>query len=178
MPLRICQLGEKILRKKAKDVASQDLPKLKNLSEEMLETMRLAEGIGLAAPQIGEQISLFVIDFPKEMPANEMVEWNGQHLPVSTLFPLIVVNPKIKLEGEKISFFEGCLSIQGIYEEILRPEKISAQWIDLKGKSHFLKAEGKLARVFQHEYDHLQGKLFIDYLSKRRRKEIENFSTP
>lgn len=151
MPLlKITTYGNPILRKKVSPVKKIDAA-LKKLAANMLETMREADGIGLAAPQIGKSISLFVVDTsPIEEGSN----------------PMVFLNIEI-LEGHgSVPYNEGCLSIPGVMGEVMRPDKIKIKYMDLSGKTHEGMAEGILARVIQHETDHLHGKLFIDYLSE------------
>ena len=148
--LKITTYGNPILRKKVKPVIKIDAG-LKKLAQDMIETMHNADGIGLAAPQIGKSISLFVADIS---PIDEESK------------PIVFLNIEI-LEGfGTLPYNEGCLSIPGVMGEVIRPEKIRIRYMDLSGKRHEGMAEGVLARVIQHETDHLNGKLFIDYLSQ------------
>jgi peptide deformylase len=129
----------------------------------MFETMYNAHGVGLAAPQIGKGIRLFVID------AEPMDE---EHLKGAKM---VFINPeKLEEEGNPWPYEEGCLSLPGLREEVKRPEKITLSYQDETGKSYTRTFEGLLARVIQHEYDHLEGKLFIDYLSPFRKRLIQN----
>ncbi len=147
--LKITTYGNPILRKKVLPVKKIDAS-IKKLAADMLETMHHADGIGLAAPQIGKSISLFVADVSP-------IEEGSK--------PLVFLNIEI-LDGDGlVPYNEGCLSIPGVMGEVIRPEKIKIRFMDLEGKSHEGTAEGILARVIQHETDHLNGKLFIDYLS-------------
>jgi peptide deformylase len=148
--LKITTYGNPVLRKKVKPVTKID-DGLKKLSENMIETMHHADGIGLAAPQIGKSISLFVADIS---PVEEEAK------------PMVFLNIEI-LEGSgSMPYNEGCLSIPGVMGEVMRPDKIKIRYMDLSGKRHEGMADGVLARVIQHETDHLNGKLFIDYLSE------------
>ncbi|MDR1650584.1 MAG: peptide deformylase [Synergistaceae bacterium] len=123
--------------------------KLKKLVTDMFETMYLAKGVGLAAPQVGIPLRMFVAD------------WNGDRH--------VIINPEIySSEGAERSD-EGCLSFPGIYEDVTRPEKISIRYRDENGDHHDAAAEGFLARVFAHETDHLNGRLMIDHLSALKR---------
>jgi peptide deformylase len=128
-------------------------PKMAALAEKMLETMREANGVGLAAPQVGVLQRLFVVELPED-------EENDQPRETYILF-----NPEIvKGRGEQIGY-EGCLSVPGYIGEVARREQITVQGLDEKGKPVRLKVEGYLARVFQHEIDHLDGILFTDRLT-------------
>lgn len=142
----------KVLRSKSRKVAKVT-PKLVALAQQMLETMRQANGVGLAAPQVGILQRFFVVELPAEEENN---------LPAETF---ILFNPEIvKNAGEQIGY-EGCLSIPGYIGEVARAEKVTIQGLDEKGHPVRYKAEGYLARVFQHELDHLEGILYTDRLT-------------
>ena len=146
-----------ILRKKSEPVLKVDL-NLQNLMNDMLETMYSAPGIGLAAVQIGILKRLIVIDISKE---NEKKN------------PLFLINPQIIKKSKETSLYEeGCLSLPGHFAEIERPAECSLDYIDFDGKKKNLKAKGLLATCIQHEIDHLDGVLFIDYLSKMKKDMI------
>ncbi len=146
-----------ILRKKSEPVLKVDL-NLQNLMHDMLETMYSAPGIGLAAVQIGILKRLIVIDISKE---NEKKN------------PLFLINPQIIQKSKETSLYEeGCLSLPGHFAEIERPAECSLDYIDFDGKKKNLKAKGLLATCIQHEIDHLDGVLFIDYLSKMKKDMI------
>ena len=146
-----------ILRKKSEPVSKVDL-NLQNLMKDMLETMYSAPGIGLAAVQIGILKRLIVIDISKE---NEKKN------------PLFLINPQIIQKSKDTSLYEeGCLSLPGHFAEIERPAECSLDYIDFDGKKKNLKAKGLLATCIQHEIDHLDGVLFIDYLSKIKKDMI------
>ena len=148
-----------ILRKKSEPVLKVDL-NLQNLMHDMLETMYSAPGIGLAAVQIGILKRLIVIDISKE---NEKKN------------PLFLINPQIIQKSKETSLYEeGCLSLPGHFAEIERPAECSLDYIDFDGKKKNLKAKGLLATCIQHEIDHLDGVLFIDYLSKMKKDMIIN----
>jgi peptide deformylase len=153
--LEIKKYGDKILRKKTQEVKeiNQDI---KQLSLDMLETMYAAPGVGLAAPQVGIPLRMCVIDISPEK--NE---------------PLVLVNPHIIKAEEKIIMQEGCLSFPGFYEDIKRFNKISVKFLNLYNKTEEIEADDFLAKAIQHEIDHLDAKLFIDYLPEWRRKLIE-----
>jgi peptide deformylase len=141
-------------------------PELEKLCGDMLETMYEAPGIGLAAPQVNVHKQLVVIDIDYDSSEDEPPVLSNQN-------PRIFINAKIiKKEGE-ILFKEGCLSIPGEYEEVLRSEKVTVEYQDVKGKSHTLEAEGLLAVAIQHELDHLDGRLFIDRLSFVKSRSVK-----
>ena len=146
-----------ILRKKSFDLEKVD-DELRKLMDDMLETMYAAPGIGLAAVQIGILKRLIVIDISKEE--------NKKN-------PLFLVNPKIKYKSENTSIYEeGCLSLPGHFAEVERPAECEIDYIDYNGNKKNLKASGILATCVQHEIDHLNGILFIDYLSKLKKDMI------
>jgi peptide deformylase len=141
-------------------------PKLKKLCEDMLETMYAAPGVGLAAPQVNLHKQLVVIDIDYESSEDEPPTLSNKN-------PLILVNPKIVArEGEQVCK-EGCLSVPGEFEEVVRAEKVTVEYQDVNGKSLVLEAEGYLAVAVQHELDHLDGRLFIDRLSIMKGKSIK-----
>ena len=146
-----------ILRKKSDSLEKVD-DELRSLMDDMLETMYSAPGIGLAAVQIGILKRIIVIDVSKEDQKKE---------------PLFLVNPKITFKSKKISTYEeGCLSLPGYFAEIERPAECHVEYIGYDGKNKNLKAEGILSTCIQHEIDHLNGILFIDYLSKLKKDMI------
>tara|TARA_A100001011_G_C14057733_1_gene734765 strand:+ start:12 stop:533 length:522 start_codon:yes stop_codon:yes gene_type:complete len=146
-----------ILRKRCEPLERVDID-TKNLMDDMLETMYAAPGIGLAAVQVGILKRLIVIDISKGEEKKK---------------PLFLINPKIIHQSKKTSVYEeGCLSIPGLFAEIERPAECTLKYIDYHGKEKELKAEGLLATCIQHEVDHLNGVLFIDYLSKLKKDMI------
>tara|TARA_B100000886_G_scaffold333604_1_gene287900 strand:- start:2870 stop:3394 length:525 start_codon:yes stop_codon:yes gene_type:complete len=146
-----------ILRKESKKLEKVD-NSLRKLMDDMLETMYAAPGIGLAAVQIGILKRLIVIDVSKDEQKKD---------------PLFFVNPKITFQSKKTSTYEeGCLSLPGHFAEIERPAECDINYIDYDGKNKELKASGLLATCIQHEIDHLNGILFIDYLSKLKKDMI------
>ena len=146
-----------ILRQKSESLEKVD-DELRRLLDDMLETMYSAPGIGLAAVQIGILKRLIVIDISKE---NEKKN------------PLFLINPEIISKSKKTSIYEeGCLSLPGHFAEIERPAECQIKYIGYDGKKKEIKANGLLSTCIQHELDHLDGKLFIDYLSKLKRDMI------
>lgn len=136
-------------------------PELQQLIDDMFETMAGAAGIGLAAPQVGRSERLFVIDL-SPMADDKAGDEVG---------PMVFINPEIIDESElEEEFEEGCLSIPDIREYVSRPASITVKYLDRDFNEHVIDADGMLARVIQHEYDHLLGVLFVDYLSPFRRR--------
>lgn len=152
--------GCPVLREEAKEI-TPDYPNIKQLAEDMFATMYNAEGIGLAAPQIGLSIRMFVIDL--EVLAEDDPQFKG--------FKKVFINPQIVEYGEETETCdEGCLSLPGISESVKRPTKIRIQYLDEDMQPHDEVYEKYKARVIQHEYDHLEGKVFIDRISPIRRQ--------
>ncbi|MCH8956550.1 peptide deformylase [candidate division KSB1 bacterium] len=155
MALRyIVKYGHPALRMKARQIETISAS-IRELAEDMIETMEVAEGIGLAAPQIAESKTLLVINaglIEEDAPAK------------------VYINPVILAEAGSISMEEGCLSIPDIREDVIRPEMIKIKYLDLEGGQHEEECNGMLARVLQHEVDHLQGLLFVDRISQIKRK--------
>jgi peptide deformylase len=146
-PLNIHFLGDRVLRQPAKRITKVD-DSLRNTIREMLQTMYSAEGIGLAAPQVGIHKQLIVIDIALDQP---------------DVPPLVLINPKITKSGINLcSSEEGCLSIPGVYLEVTRPEAIEVSYKNEQGKPCKLEATGLLSRAIQHEMDHLNGVMFVD----------------
>ncbi len=160
MILPIYLYGQPVLKKVAEDI-TPDYPQLKELIDNMFETMENAEGIGLAAPQIGLAIRLVVVDL--DVLAEDYPEYKD--------FRKVYINAHI-IEGseETDSMEEGCLSLPGIHEKVTRPSRIHVQYLDENFIEHDEWVEGFLARVMQHEFDHLEGKVFSDRLSPLRRQ--------
>jgi peptide deformylase len=157
----IVMYGDPVLRQKAKDIEKGT--DLKQLIEDMFETMHAAQGIGLAAPQIGKSIRLFVID-GTVLENEEGMEG----------FKLAFINPVIIEEGgEPWEFEEGCLSIPNIREDVSRKEQVRIRYFDENWEPREEIFDGMKARIIQHEYDHIEGKLFIDYLSPLKKKLLK-----
>ncbi len=143
MILNITKLGEDILRQKAQPVAEVN-EQIRTLCDDMFETMIEAEGVGLAGPQVGKNLRLFVLIADDDVKR-------------------VFINPQIIKTSEEVGEYdEGCLSIPQVYETIIRPTKVTVQALNEKGKPFTLEADGLLARIIQHEYDHLEGILYID----------------
>lgn len=162
MKLPVYLYGHPVLRKVSEEI-TPDYPELKQLLDNMYATMYASEGVGLAAPQIGRNDRIVVIDAD----------------PVAETFPecagrkLTLINPEIEiLDGEPVSRGEGCLSLPGLSENVSRIEHIRLRWVDENFESHEEEISGFLARIVQHECDHLEGKLYIDHVSLIRKQLI------
>src|SRR4051812_13500417 len=168
MILPLVAYGADILRGKGKEI-SPDYPNLAKLIEDMWETMYASNGVGLAAPQINKDIRLFVIDSAQIFENQEEAD-KGKY-PDEPGVKQAFINAQIKsLDGEEWVYNEGCLSIPKIREDVMRNESVTLTYVD----EHFMPQEktfnGITARVILHEYDHIEGKLFIDYLKPFKRK--------
>lgn len=158
--LPITLYGDKILRKKTANVSDVDMDTIK-LIRDMFETMKNASGIGLAANQVGADKQIFIVD----LSAMEGYEESK---------PTVFINPVIeKFSEEKIVIEEGCLSIPDVRSEVERPKKINIKYLDTNMKELELEADELLARVIQHEFDHLQGVLFVDRISDEVKKKLK-----
>lgn len=158
----IVAYGDPILKKKAENIEKGSID-VKKLSEDMFETMYKANGVGLAAPQIGKSLRMFVVD------ASPMQEDED-----GPAYKRVFINPEIlEEEGAEWPFEEGCLSIPGIREQIVRNEKLKIRYFDEEWQEHEEVLDDILARVVQHEYDHIEGILFTDHLTAFRRRLLK-----
>ena len=177
MVLPIVAYGDPVLRKVGTTI-DKDYPNLQELLANMQDTMKNARGVGLAAPQIGKAIRLFLVDTSAFAEDDELEEKERDFL---RDYKKVFINAKIlKEEGDKWSFSEGCLSIPNINEDVSREETVTIEYQDEHFKTHTETVSGLAARVIQHEYDHIEGILFTDKLSslKKRllKKKLENIS--
>jgi peptide deformylase len=153
--------GDPVLKKQAEDIEKGSLD-VKALAADMFETMYAASGVGLAAPQIGKSIRLFVVDGE---PMDEALKE----------FKKVFINPEILEEsGEEWAFEEGCLSIPGIRADVFRAEKVKIRYFDEDWQEHTEEFDGLAARIIQHEYDHIEGVLFTDYLSGLKKRMMQS----
>jgi peptide deformylase len=160
MVLPIYTYGQAVLREEAVAI-DKNYPELKKLVSDMFETMHNAEGVGLAAPQIGQSIQLLIID----------ADAVSQNYPECKNFKRVMINPEItEHSSEAITLEEGCLSFPGIHEKVARAEKINVRYMDENFDEHEEKVEGFAARIVQHECEHLEGHVFIDNISPIRRQ--------
>ncbi len=177
MILPIVAYGDPVLRKVGKEIG-QDFPHLAELIANMWETMYKAEGVGLAAPQIGLDIRLFLVDTAPFSADEDLDDEERQFL---ATYKKVFINAKItQEEGDEWAFTEGCLSIPNIREDVSRNETITIEYLDENFKPHKETVDGLAARVIQHEYDHIEGVLFTDKLSslKKRllKRKLENIT--
>ncbi len=166
----IVAYGDPVLRKKTKEI-TKDYPKLPELLDNMFETMYAAHGIGLAAPQIGMPIRLFIVDATPFEDDEDLTEEEREF--VST-FKRVFINAKIVEEtGDEWAFNEGCLSIPDVREDVFRQSTITIEYLDENFKEQKETIDGIAARIIQHEYDHIEGILFTDKLSALKKRLIK-----
>lgn len=170
MILPILAYGDPTLRKMGKEI-SKEYPKLDILLENMFETMYAAKGIGLAAPQIGLPIRLFIVD---ATPFEDDEEYSEEEREFFSTFKQVFINAKIIEEtGDEWAFNEGCLSIPDIREDVFRNEDIIIEYYDEEFNKYTKKFNGIVARIIQHEFDHIEGVLFTDKLSPLKKRIIK-----
>lgn len=164
MKLPVYLYGHPVLRKKSTGI-TPDYPELKKLVADMFETMYASEGVGLAAPQIGRNDRIVVID----------ADPVGDSFPECAGRKFTLINPVVEvLDGEVCSRAEGCLSLPGLSEDVKRVEHIRLSWVDEDFNPHSEEISGFLARIVQHECDHLEGKVYIDHISPIRKQLIRS----
>ena len=163
MILPVYLYGQPVLRQETEEI-TPDYPDLKKLIADMYETMYASDGVGLAAPQIGLPIRLIVID--ADVLKDTFPELEG--------IKLTLINPELDVleDGPKASRAEGCLSVPGLSENVVRHEKVLLNWLDENFEEHEQVFEGFLSRIIQHEYDHLEGTLYVDRVSPIRKQLI------
>jgi peptide deformylase len=166
MVLPVVAYGDPVLKQRAEDI-EQDYPELKKLIADMFETMYAANGVGLAAPQIGRAVRLFVIDGSPFAEDDENPEMEG--------FKKVFINPEIvEEEGKEWPFNEGCLSIPTVREDVYRKPKIRLKYYDENFEFHDENFDGLKARIIQHEFDHIEGILFIDRINGLKRRLLKS----
>jgi peptide deformylase len=170
MILPIIAYGDPVLKRKAKEI-SKDYPEFDTLLQNMFETMYNAAGVGLAAPQIGLSIRLFLVD---TAPFSDDEGFTKEEQDMLSSFKRVFINAKIvEEEGDEWAFNEGCLSIPDVREDVFRKPEITIEYLDENFKPHKETFNGLIARVIQHEYDHIEGILFTDKLSSLKKRLIK-----
>ena len=176
MRLQIVQIGEEVLRGRARELSRDEIlsEKTQDLIEHMRETMRTAPGVGLAAPQIGVPLQIAVVedreDYHKKLSAEQLLERRRRPVPFHVL-----INPKIVARDEAdIEFFEGCLSVPGLAAMVPRAQAVTVEYLDERAEAKTVEAVGWYARILQHEIDHLNGVLYGDRMRSRTLMTIEN----
>ena len=173
MKLPILQYGDPILRAKGKRIDKID-NRVRELAQNMTETMHGANGVGLAAPQVGESLQLTVLDVSQVEDRPTTMKLNGETVDPKTAMPLILVNPQIDLRSETETGIEGCLSFPEITGDIERAKSVITHAQNLQGEPIEIEATGFLARAIQHEVDHLNGILFIDRMSSAAKTSLSS----
>jgi len=173
MKLEIVQYGNPILRAKGKRIETID-DRTRELARNMIETMHAANGVGLAAQQVGEPLQLTVLDVSQVEDRPTTMKLNGHDVDVATVMPLVLLNPEIEAGRETESGTEGCLSFPEITGEIDRAISIEVRARNLDGEPVKIETTGFLARAIQHEVDHLNGILFIDRMSSAAKISLAN----
>lgn len=169
----IVQYGHPILRQRCRAVDEVN-DTLIELVGDMLDTMVAANGVGLAAPQVGEDLRLAVIDVSHDPECVSFLKVNGEDVELVSIMPLIFINPELAFGQAKEFGMEGCLSIRNIRAEVRRPEAVKATLPQLDGSVLVVETDGLLARALQHEIDHLNGVLFVDRLPAVAKVSMKN----
>lgn len=169
--LQITKLGHPVLRAKAEKIASVD-DSLRAFAEDMLEAMYAHEGCGLAANQVGMARRIIVIDTREARKRPSVLRMGGKVRPVHKHMPMVLVNPQLEFLSEREMGGEACLSIPGVSGDVDRARTVICRAMDIEGQEVEFEAEGLLARVLQHEVDHLDGILFIDRLDAEERRRV------
>ena len=172
MVLEITQYGNPVLRKKCSKIEEVD-ESIRKLAEDMIETMVDAQGVGLAAPQIGEDIRMAVVDVSHDPECISFLRVNGADAKMEDVMPLVFINPELELDGPRETETEGCLSIHDIQAKVRRPSIVKATLPQLDGSVIELESDGLLARALQHEVDHLNGILFVDRISPASKLSVK-----
>ena len=173
MALPIVLFNDSVLRRKGEKVTAFDAEPGR-FAAELIDAMRAAEGIGLAAQQVGRALQLCVVDLRRSK-ADFAFRLDGARPPRDLFMPLVIANPEVAVpRGTPVTASEeGCLSFPGIRGDVARPERIEVRFSDEAGRAHFLSCDGLLARCIQHEVDHLNGILFIDRMDRKSRAAID-----
>jgi peptide deformylase len=172
MILEITQYGHPALRQPGRRIEAVN-DEVRQLAADMIETMHQAEGIGLAAQQVGRALQLFVVDVGPVKDRPSTLEISGQAVDPASAMPLVLINPEITPSGPSVVGAEGCLSFPEVYGEILRPEAVEVKAVNQHGEPVAFKCGGLLSRAVQHEHDHLRGILFIDRMTDHVRQQLQ-----
>lgn len=164
MILPIVQYGDPVLRVRCKAV-KEVTDEVRALAENMIETMVDAEGVGLAAPQVGIALRMAVVDVSHDPECISYLRVDGEDTVLADIMPLVFINPDLEIHGDKEAAEEGCLSIEDIRAAVKRPAEVKGRFELLDGRVLEIETDGLLARAIQHEVDHLNGILFVDRLS-------------
>lgn len=171
MVLEIVLYGHPALRSPGKPVDAID-QRIRELAADMIETMHNAEGVGLAAQQVGLPIRMFVLDVRNVPKRPSWMRIAGKKVKYQDHMPMVLINPEVQTAGDAETGVEGCLSLPGVSADVTRPSAVRVRGTGLEGQKIEFEAEGLLARAVQHELDHLDGILFIDHLEPNERARI------
>jgi peptide deformylase len=172
MILDVVKYGHPALRQKGARIESIT-PAIKKLIADMLETMKAARGVGLAAEQVGQALQLTVVDVREAVDRPSTLELGGRPAEVHAFMPVVLINPEVTPVGPPVAGPEGCLSFPEMYADITRPETVDVRALNAEGKPIAFRCGGLLARAIQHEVDHLKGILFIDRMTAERKRELQ-----
>jgi len=173
MILEVVKYGHPVLRQKGARL-EKITAQIKELIADMLETMHSAKGVGLAAQQVGRALQLTVLDVRAATDRPSTFHRDGKEVEIGEVMPLILINPEVKPIGESVAGSEGCLSFPEIYAEISRPAEAEVRAMNEKGEEIEFRCGGLLARAIQHEWDHLQGILYIDRMARVDKDELKS----
>lgn len=171
MILPIVKYGHPALRQKGARI-ERITPEIQRLIRDMLETMHAAHGVGLAAQQVAQALQLTVIDVREVTDRPSTLEWDGQPAHPNAFMPLVLINPEVKPLTAPVTGPEGCLSFPEIFADITRPESVEVSALDGQGQPLRFRCGGLLAKAIQHEWDHLQGILFIDRMTIETKNKL------
>jgi peptide deformylase len=177
LKLEIVQAGEPVLRQFARPLRADEIgsAELRQTIADMLETLRLAPGVGLAAPQIGLGVQLAIIEDREQYQSS----WSAEQLRARRRVPIpfrVLINPELETDdGAQVEFFEGCLSVAGYIAQVPRHTRVRVRYLDEHGEIQIIQAEGWFARILQHEIDHLNGALYIDRMKPRTFMSVKNY---
>jgi peptide deformylase len=172
MILEVVKYGHPALRQRGERVAAIT-PQIRELAEDMLETMYDAHGVGLAAQQVARALQLTVLDVREVTDRPSTMQVGGQPVTVADHMPLVLINPELTPTGEPFTGPEGCLSFPEMYADITRPVTVRVKALNLKGETIEFDCGGLLAKAVQHEADHLNGILFIDRMTRKDKEELK-----
>lgn len=172
MVLEVAKYGHSVLRQRGERVEAVT-PAIRKLAEDMLETMHVARGIGLAAHQVGQPRQIMVVDVREASDRPSSLQLEGKPASVEAFMPLVLINPEVAPAAAPVAGPEGCLSFPEMYADVVRPESVDVTALDQHGQPLAFRCGGLLARVIQHEFDHLKGILFIDRMTSAMRRELQ-----
>ncbi len=174
MTLRIRLYGDSVLREKAQPITHFDAA-LKAFANDMIDTVHAEEGYGVAAPQVGKSLRMFVVDIRNDYGHVFTYTYDGKTPPPDILFPLVIINPVFTAKSTQTdTLSEACMSLPDVRVPVTRPEEVTISFQDTEGNFHTLETNGLFAKCIQHEYDHLDGILIIDYATAALRERLRS----